>query len=80
MSSYQEIETRLNVVEDKLEFIMTSMKMRGAQPTGLLDQAGNPSFRVIEGTMLDFYRLAKAGGLQLIQGPPPNEEKNGSNG
>lgn len=77
MASYQDLETQLNVLSDKLHFIMSIMRMSAAVPTGLLDQNGQQSFRKQEGTMLEWYHLAKSGGLDVVtqsDAPPPSLE------
>jgi len=56
MPSYQDIEQRLEIVEDKLAFVMNSMRM--AVKSGLIDQ------KVQHFTLMQLYLAAKAGQLQ----------------
>lgn len=59
MSSYQQIETQLTVIEEKLRFIMKNLRMRVAIDTGLLDDKGKPHIQLIDGSIEDFYRQAQ---------------------
>ena len=51
MASYQDIEQRLEIVEDKLAFVMNSMKM--AVQTGLIDK------KVLKLSLMQLYLAAK---------------------
>ena len=63
MPSYQEIEMRLNVVEDKLDFLMNSMRMKVARANGLFKADGTPDYSTIDGSLLEIYRMVKTQGL-----------------
>lgn len=71
MASYQDIDVRLKTLENMLLFVMTSTRMRGMISSGLLDQAGNPTGKIIEGTLLDFFRMSQAEGLLTESAPNP---------
>ena len=57
--SYQDIESRLRSVEDMLEFVMTTMRMKAAITTGVLDAQGKPQAKLFDGNMVEMYRLSK---------------------
>jgi hypothetical protein len=61
MASYQQIDTRLAVLEDMLAFVMGQMRMRIAiGGDEILGPDGNPvPPRLFEGSLLDLYRLHK---------------------
>ena len=60
MASYQDIDTRLKVVEDKIDFIMNNLRMQAQiVNNSVLDAHGKPTVRVESGSLLDWYRLAK---------------------
>ena len=59
MSSYQDIETRLQVVEDKLAFIMLSMRQQTVERLPTLDASGQPMVRVTQKTFLELYLEAR---------------------
>lgn len=63
--SYQDIDTRLKTLEQMVLFLMTSMRMKGMVSTGVLGPDGQPQGKVIDGTMLDFYRIAQQEALQV---------------
>lgn len=50
---------RLKRVEKKLDFIMNSIRMKGAVGTGLLKADGTPDIRILEGTLGEFYETSK---------------------
>ena len=67
MPSYQDIETRLRVVEDKLHFLMNALGHQTAEPTGMIDPATNqPVIRVTKKTFLDVYREYNNANLQAM--------------
>ena len=59
MASIQDIETRVIVLEDKVEFLLSHVPVNIKLPNG--------SIRV--GTMLDLYRMSKATGQDPIPVP-----------
>ena len=75
MSSYQDIDIRLKVVEDKVKFIMTTCRMRGVVGNGLFDSNGNPTGKLIEGSLLDFYHLANQQEVEVVGVPVREENK-----
>lgn len=59
MASIQDIETRLQVVEHKLAFIMNSQRMKATVSSGLVGPNGIPvPSRVFEGSLLELYHLS----------------------
>lgn len=80
MPSYQDIETRLNVVEDKLHFIMTAMRMKGMISSGLVGPDGQPTGQVVDHSLLEWYRLVKQQAIETVQtaqAAPVTEQENG---
>jgi hypothetical protein len=81
MASYQNIDTRLRVMEDMLLFVMSNMHMKAAISSGLTGPDGRPlPGKVVEGSLLDFYRASRS--LPVVTQsenapPPPVEENNG---
>lgn len=67
MSSYQEIESRLKTVEDMLGFVMTSMRMKGMISNGLLGPDGQPTGKILEETLLGWYRIVKASQIDTVK-------------
>lgn len=63
MPSYQDIETRLVTCENKLNFMMNSMRMKAFIANGLVNPDGTPAGKHVDGTMLDFYYLAQQPGV-----------------
>ena len=60
MASYQNIDTRLAVLEDMLAFVMTQMRMRAVQSSSLSGPDGRPlPGNEFEGSLLDIYRLSR---------------------
>ena len=72
MPSYQDLETRLRVVEDRLNFVMSSLRMKAASPNGLLNADGSPSYSVFEGSLLELYHMSNQ--LPVVK---QTEEPNG---
>ena len=68
MASYQEIDTRLKTVEDKIEFVMQAIKV-GQAPTIV----GAPP-RIM--SLLDLYTESRKAGL-VIDSTPAEEATNG---
>jgi len=60
MASTQELDTRVSVIEDKLDFIMKNMQGRVVVPSGVVDASGKelpPKTHAMN--MLDMYRFSK---------------------
>jgi hypothetical protein len=64
--SYQDMETRLTQIEDKLHFVMTALRMKGIIGNGLVGPDGQPTGKVIDQTLLDWYRLVKQQVLDVV--------------
>ena len=60
MASYQEIETRLSVLEDQVKFVMNNMRGTLAVPTGLVNEQGQPTVRVKQMSLYDLYLVSKS--------------------
>lgn len=73
MPSYQDLETQVIVLEDKLDFVMKTFSVSKRYPSLL-----NPGQDVIETkSLLDLYREVKAAGAMLIN-PTKKEEVDGT--
>lgn len=58
MASYQDLDSRLRSVEDKLQFVMQNMRMKAAITSGVIDSTGRPVIQnVFEGSLLELYHL-----------------------
>lgn len=55
MSSIQDLESRLKSVEDRLKFVMTSMKLQVTGPTGLVGADGRPTIVTKTNSMEELY-------------------------
>lgn len=76
MPSYQDIEQRLRTVEDKVDFVMTTMRMRAILQSGILDPNGNPvGQQTFDGTMLEFYRLTRQGVIEQVPVEQPPDTR-----
>lgn len=62
--SYQDIDTRLRVTEAKIDFFMNATRMRALMGTGVVDAAGEQVMKQVEGTMMEFYRMATGAGWE----------------
>lgn len=79
MASYQNIDTRLRVIEDMLLFVMSNMRMKAAISSGLTGPDGLPvPSRQFEGSLLDLYRATRSLGDPVRQSddvaPPPIQD------
>lgn len=74
MASYQDIDVRLKVIEDKLEFLMRIMRGRVVAQTGMLDAAGKPITKIIDSSLLDMYRFAQQNGMGVDNAPPTEQD------
>ncbi len=61
MASYQDIDVRLAVVEDKIDFIMKLANVQKREPSTLMPG----EFITSQMTMLDLYREVKAAGASI---------------
>lgn len=72
MASYQQIESRLDQIERKLDFVMRAGSMKVAIDTGLIDANGNPAMKHLNGSLLEIYHLANqlpSNKIGTIDGP-----------
>ena len=58
MSSYQDLETRLETIERKVDFILKTGRMRATLATGVMDASGQPVVKTFEGSLLELYHLS----------------------
>lgn len=63
-------DVRLSRLEKKLNFVMSSIRMKGAVGSGLLKADGSPDMRLIEGSLEEFYNLAKLADQVLVEDQP----------
>jgi hypothetical protein len=67
-TSYQDIDTRLAVVEDKIDFIMKLARVTKATPSAL-----NPgTFYKEQISLQDLYREVKTSGSEILDKEPTN--------
>jgi hypothetical protein len=64
MSSYQENEMKLKVIESMINFLMSNIQMRGFLPNGIVKADGQPDGKYLIGTAGEFYTLANTQGLE----------------
>ena len=65
MSSYQDLDTRLHALEDKLDFVMTAIRL--GKPSPIL---GMPPLVV---SMKDLYTESRRAGLTITDVPSPSD-------
>jgi hypothetical protein len=58
MPSYQEVEQRLKVVEDKINFVMNTIQLTTVVATGLFDNQGQPVGDRKQMSLLQMYHMA----------------------
>lgn len=63
-------DVRLSRLEKKLNFVMSSIRMKGAVGSGLIKPDGSPDMRLIEGSLEEFYNLAKLADKVLAEDQP----------
>lgn len=63
-------DVRLARLEKKIKFIMNSIRMKGAVGSGLLKADGSPDMRLIEGSLEEFYNLAKLADQVIVEDEP----------
>jgi len=54
----ESIANRLGLLEQKIHWLMTNMRMKAVVMSGLLGPDGQPQGQVVEGTMLDMFTMA----------------------
>lgn len=67
MASYQDIEVRLRVLEDKVEFFLGQFKVQKQTFTGLVDANGQPQVLVETQSLAEHYRELKNGALTPLK-------------
>lgn len=65
-----DIYARVKLLEKKLNFVMNSIRMKGAVGSGLLKADGTPDMRLVEGSLAEFYELAKRADEVISEDPP----------
>lgn len=53
----ESIVNRLGLVEQKLDWMMSRMRMKAVIANGILGSDGRPQGKVVEGSMLDLFNL-----------------------
>lgn len=66
MASYQEMEVKINVLSDMMNFLMSNLQMQGFRPNGLLKSDGSPDGEVLRGSAGEFYTLVKRDHLETV--------------
>jgi hypothetical protein len=74
MASYQDIDVRLSVVEDKIDFILDQFKVQQMTPTGMFNDKGQPLTRIDIKTLKQVYIDLKNGTIEQV----PLETVNGT--
>lgn len=75
----QSIANRLGEVEDRLRFLMTSMRMRAVMTSGVVGSDGKPVGKVLEGSMEELYQMQRA--IPVVtqdMGEPPQLSEDGN--
>ena len=80
MASVQEMDSRLRSIEDRVKFIMTTMKGQIVEPTGMLDQTGRAVLRQRQVSMEDLFLQSRRDDVDLVEVTPKELEKVESNG
>lgn len=58
MSSYQDLETRVETLERRLDFVMRTMRMKAVIGTGVVGPDGQPTGKVLDASLIDLYHMA----------------------
>lgn len=53
----ESIANRLGLVEQKLDWMMSRMRMKAVISSGVLGSDGKPTGKIVEGSMLDLFNL-----------------------
>lgn len=80
MASYQDIDTRLRVIEDKVEFVLKTARIKFGVTSGLVGPDGQPApMKVHQGSLLEAYQLSRQ--FETLKQseiePPVLEQENG---
>lgn len=65
MASYQDIESRLRSVEDRLTFVMRTFRMKAMIGTGIVNADGTPRGRMFDASLEELYHLANSKNLDV---------------
>lgn len=65
--SYQDIETRLRQVEDKVEWLLSQFKVQKMTQQAFLGPDGRPAVKVEQQTLAEVYRDIKNGTIELMK-------------
>jgi len=71
MASYQDIETRLAVLEDKIDFVMKVFTIRVTHQSNII--GGEPTVKNV--SLLDAYLDVKAAGLSVANPTEKGEDQ-----
>lgn len=77
--SYQDIATRLEVVEDKLQFVMNALVEQKQEPTGQFSPDGKPLIRITRRTFVDIYREVQSAKLAAMAASVARDHANRGN-
>ena len=77
MPSYQDLEVRTCVLEDKIDFLLRAIPITLVRKSAVADADGNFASIPTKSNMLELYRLQRAGvgHTELLPLTPPTEEK-----
>lgn len=67
MASYQDIETRLRVAEDKLDFFMKQFVVTKRSLSATLDAAGRPTVKEETTNLLNVYHESRNGTFETTE-------------
>jgi hypothetical protein len=65
--SYQDLNTRLKQVEDKLDWLLNQFKVQKMTQSAIAGPDGRPSIRVDQQTLAEVYRDIKNGTIELVK-------------
>jgi len=54
-----DVAGRVRLLERKLDFIMTNLRMKAALQTGVVDANGQPVIKTFDGSLLELYHLSR---------------------
>lgn len=68
MASYQDLESRVRSIEDKLGFVMRTFRMKAMVGNGLLNADGSPQGRTFDASLEELYHLANQMSVEVVKG------------
>lgn len=78
MASYQDLDVRVSVLEDKIDFLLRAIPITLVRQSAVADADGNFAKIPTKSNMLELYRLQRAGTghTELLPLTPPQETEN----